>query len=89
MAQDELTRDIPEHTYLDKYWNIRARGLGGTIQNPVTSGAEENLLCWESDRYKEDIFVHELSHAIHLIAANQVIPNFDNRLQESTLTQQL
>ncbi len=44
-----------------EYWNGRARGMGGKL----TSGAEENLLGLDHDRYRgENIFVHEFSHAI-------------------------
>lgn len=70
MGQSEVTTDIPEHR--DLYiafpgtdWNTRARGLGGTVQRPATSGAEENLLCYSGDRYRgENILIHEFSHGI-------------------------
>jgi len=80
MATNEVTTNIPEHAHLGAFWNTRARGLGGTPQIPVSTGAEENVLCLRSDRYREDIFLHEFSHGIHLIAANYAIPNFDYRL---------
>ena len=42
----ELTTHIPEHRFLDpNFWNERARGLGGTLHLPLTTGAEENVLC--------------------------------------------
>jgi len=80
MATNEVTTNIPEHAHLGAFWNTRARGLGGTPQIPVSTGAEENVLCLRSDRYREDIFLHEFSHGIHLIAANFAISNFDYRL---------
>lgn len=65
---NEETTDIPEHSWLDPWWNWRARGLGGTLGTPISTVGEENLLCLNpaKDRYfREDIFVHEFSHAIH------------------------
>jgi len=69
IATTEVTRTIPEHSFLPPWWDQRARGLGGTIAVPISTGAEENLLCLQSDRYHaEDIFLHEFSHGIHEIA---------------------
>lgn len=73
MAETELTIDIPEHA--DLYtafpgtdWNARARGLGATLARPASSAAEENLLCYPSDRYRgESILVHEFAHTVYLI----------------------
>lgn len=70
MAESEVTTDIPE--YSDLYtavpgtdWNERARGLGATSARPVTSGAEENLLCYAQDKCRgENIFLHEFAHTI-------------------------
>ena len=70
MAKSEVTTDIPEHS--DPYeafpgtdWDKRARGLGATLSRPATSVAEENLLCYEDDVYRnEDILVHEFAHTI-------------------------
>jgi hypothetical protein len=72
MAKDEVTTDIPEHAFLKNdpatNWDERARGLGATIRVPVSSCAEENLLCYAVDKYKnEDIFIHEFAHTIHLL----------------------
>ncbi|XP_038072002.1 uncharacterized protein LOC119740697 [Patiria miniata] len=79
----EKTTDIPEHSYLPDFWNERARGLGGTPRIPVTTNAEENLLChgmFQDRWYEEDVLVHEFTHAIHLIAVNQVDPTWKDRL---------
>jgi hypothetical protein len=70
MARTEVTTDVPEHA--DLYtafpgtdWNTRARGLGGTVDRPATSCAEENLLCDATDRYVgENILVHEFAHGM-------------------------
>ncbi|KAK7090226.1 uncharacterized protein [Littorina saxatilis] len=77
MAETEVTLDVPEHSKMGSIWNTRARGLGGTLPTPLTTGAEENLLCTKTDRYpKEDIFLHEAAHAVDLIAARIAIPTF-------------
>ena len=87
MARYEGTTDIPEHRYLvndtSLNWDVRARGLGGTVEEPLTSCAEENVLAYQIDKYHaEDILVHEFSHAIHCIGIIQVYPDFNKRLQK-------
>ena len=67
MARYEGTTDIPEHRFLVNdttlNWDVRARGLGGTLEDPITSCAEENILAYQIDKYHaEDILIHELSH---------------------------
>ncbi|KAJ8031850.1 hypothetical protein HOLleu_25184 [Holothuria leucospilota] len=81
MATHEVTRDIPEHSSLPESYNTRARGLGGTLRVPVSTGAEENVLCLSSDRYyMDDILVHELAHGIHLISLKTAVADFHRRL---------
>ncbi|KAJ8032265.1 hypothetical protein HOLleu_25746 [Holothuria leucospilota] len=80
MATTEVTQNIPEHSFLPAFWNTRARGLGGTLQIPVSTGAEENVLCLRSDRYREDIFLHELAHGVHKIALTTAVPDYNRRL---------
>lgn len=87
MAGYEGTTDIPEHAYLAKdttlNWDVRARGLGGTLELPLTSCAEENVLCYQIDKYHaEDILIHEFAHTIHEVG---ILPNdttFNSLLQE-------
>ena len=91
MARYEGTTDLPEHHYLVNdtalNWDLRARGLGGTIDEPLTSCAEENVLAYQIDKYHaEDILIHEFAHAIHCIGIIQVDTTFDARLE--TLYQQ-
>ena len=46
IARSERTTQIPEHSNLDSaYWDKRARGLGATTALPISTGAEENVLC--------------------------------------------
>lgn len=83
MAETELTTDIPEHSDLKPkdYWDQRARGLGATLARPAVSAAEENVLCYASDRYKgESILVHEFSHAILNMAVELYDPTMAMRL---------
>ena len=79
----ELTTHLPEHAFLDPgYWNERARGLGATLQVPLGSSAEENVLCYPSDRYRgRDITVHEFAHSLHLLGLALVFPGFESELR--------
>ncbi|MDR2130144.1 MAG: hypothetical protein LBP56_03075 [Odoribacteraceae bacterium] len=86
MARYEGTTDIPEHAHLaadtSMNWDLRARGLGGGLHDPLTTCAEENLLAYQIDKYHaEDILVHEFSHSIHLIGIVSVYPDFNRELQ--------
>ena len=87
MARYEGTTDLPEHHYLindtSLNWDLRARGLGGTIEEPLTSCAEENVLAYQIDKYHaEDILIHEFAHAIHCIGLMIAEPEFDSRLKQ-------
>ena len=87
MARYEGTTDIPEHRYLvndtSLNWDLRARGLGGDLQLPLTSCAEENVLAYQIDKYHaEDILIHEFAHSIHLIGLMLAVPDFDSRLKQ-------
>ena len=86
MGRYEGTTDIPEHRYLVNdtalNWDLRARGLGGDLELPLTSCAEENVLAYQIDKYHaEDILIHEFAHSIHLIGLMLAVPDFDSRLK--------
>lgn len=86
MARYEGTTDIPEHHHLVNdtalNWDLRARGLGGDLEIPLTTCAEENILAYQIDKYHaEDIMIHEFAHAIHLIGLIQVEKDFDDNLK--------
>lgn len=95
LAHDEYTTDLPEFARLaDKpvkgyenltaktYWDVRARGLGGSRTDPFCSCAEENVLAFRGDPYeKECIVIHEFAHSIHLRGMVNVDPTFDTRLK--------
>lgn len=85
---NEKPTDMPE--YSDLYtafpgtdWNNRARAYGATIDRPLTTNCEENMLCrGSSDRYKgEEILTHEFAHAIHELGIRFTTPAFDAQLQ--------
>ncbi len=87
MARYEGTTDIPEHAHLENdtslNWDVRARGLGGTVELPLTSCAEENLLCYQIDKYHaEDILIHEFAHTIHAVGILPVHHDFNEVLQQ-------
>jgi len=78
MAHNEFTTSMPETRGMNRWWDKRARGLGG---NPVTC-AEENVLNFEGDPYVgENIFIHEFAHAIHHTGLRAVDEGFDARLR--------
>ena len=87
MARYEGTTDIPEHHYLvndtSLNWDLRARGLGGDLNEPLTTCAEENILGYLIDKYHaEDILIHEFAHAVHLIGILQTEPDINKRLEK-------
>lgn len=87
MARYEGTTDIPEHAHLASdttlNWDVRARGLGGTLEMPLTTCAEENLLCYQIDKYHaEDILIHEFAHTIHGVGIIPLDDSFNDLLQE-------
>jgi len=95
LAHNELTTDQPEFARLGEhpvgefpnisgkdYWDARARGMGGSQQDPYCSCAEENLLGYAGDPYAaECILIHEFAHNIHLRGMVNVDPTFDGRLK--------
>ena len=86
MARYEGTTDIPEHAHLaadtSLNWDVRARGLGGDLELPLTTCAEENLLCYQLDKYHaEDILIHEFAHTIHGVGILPVDSSFNDRLK--------
>jgi hypothetical protein len=86
MAYNEMTTDVPEHSKMKpkKFWDRRARGLGGSPTDPVASCAEENLLCLDGDHYDtENILIHEFAHLMHLRGVIRVDKTFDGRLKQT------
>lgn len=83
-AYNEFSTDIPEYAHMTPkdFWDARARGFGGSQDDPVCSCGEENLLCYPGDPYfTENILIHEFAHNIHLRGMVRVDPTFDDRVQ--------
>lgn len=81
IGKNELTTDIPEYSGMDEQMNARARGFGGTIELPLTTCGEENILCLDNDRYDgEDILIHEFAHAVHKMGISFIDIDFNNQL---------
>ena len=88
LARYEGTTDMPEYAHLESdttvNWDVRARGLGGTMELPMTSCAEENILCYQIDKYHaEDIFIHEFAHSIHGVGILPSNPEFNDVLKNA------
>ncbi|MFA7116394.1 MAG: hypothetical protein WC140_04075 [Bacteroidales bacterium] len=88
MARYEGTTDIPEHKFLANdttiNWDVRARGLGGTLELPFSTCAEENVLAYQIDKYHaEDILIHEFAHTIHNVGIAPTCPYFNEELQDA------
>lgn len=83
IGKNERQTSLPEYSHMDsEYWDQRARGLGGSLGVPITSSAEENLLCSRHDRYRgESIAVHEFAHTISLMGLGD---DFNSMLVEFT-----
>ena len=86
IAWNEFTTDLPDFARLQpkNYWDARARGTGGSEDDPACSSAEENLLSYAGDPYAtESIFIHEFAHNIHLRGVVAVDPTFNDRLEKT------
>ena len=58
IAHNEFTTDLPEWAKMTPkdYWDARARGMGGSQEDPLCSCAEENLLAFPGDPYAAKTF---------------------------------
>ena len=70
LGEHEIITATPEYKRLTI--NRPVRGIGGTVDRPLTIGPEENLLCGTRDPYHEDIFIHEAAHGIHLVGGGAI-----------------
>ena len=86
LAHNEFTTDVPEFAHFKPkdYWDARARGTGGSQDDPYCSCGEENLLGYQGDPYwQENILIHEFAHNMHLRGMVRIDPTFDKRLKET------
>jgi hypothetical protein len=90
MAKTEVTTDMPEHSDLNTAlpptdWN-KFRGIAATISRPLSTCAEENVMCSPQSGdpyYNEDILVHEFAHTFHQLGIRAVEPGIDKELQDA------
>lgn len=89
MARSEVVSDLPEYRNIYELfpgtdWDTRTRGLGATLFIPLSSVAEENVLCLPDDVYRgESILVHEFAHTVHIMGLDTVDPTFSPRLEQT------
>ena len=82
IGADQETTDMPAYSdlneeYPDVDWDERSRGLAATPARPLTSAAEENLMCYADDPYAgESILVHEFGHTIKGMGLETVDDSF-------------
>ena len=88
IGANENTTDLPEYNWLktdpNTNWDARSRGLGATEYTPLSSGAEENLLCYHDDRYYgENIAVHEFAHTFLKMGIAKVDSTFVDKVKKA------
>lgn len=89
IGRDQRVTTLPE--FEDLYsihpgtdWNRLGRSFPGTEEIPVVAGAEENLLCLESDRYEgEDMFVREFGWTIRRFGIATVDARLDRSIEDA------
>ena len=89
IGRDQRITDLPE--FEDLYsihpgtdWNRLGRSFPGTAEIPVAAGAEENLLCLESDRYEgEDMFIRDFGWTIRRFGIAAVDPGLDRSIEDA------
>lgn len=86
IAEHQVTTDLPEHADLNEAfpgtdWDADTRGVAATATRPLTSAAEENVLCYPDDVYAgESILIHEFAHTVHQLGIAAIDATFDARL---------
>jgi hypothetical protein len=81
---NEVTTQIPEYKNLNSMFPMqnwdRLRGVGATLQIPVSSVGEENLLCLQGDPFAgEQLLVQTFATGV-LLAVEDVDSTFESRL---------
>jgi hypothetical protein len=87
IGRDQRLTDLPEFEDIYKIhpgtdWHRLGRSFPGTEEIPVAAGAEENLLCLETDRFEgEDMFVRELGWTIRRFGIALVDHDLDRAIE--------
>ena len=89
IGRDERITDLPEFEDLYKIhpgtdWHRLGRSFPGTEEIPTAAGAEENLLCLESDRFAgEDMFVRDFGWTIRRFGIAVVDHDLDRAIEDA------
>ncbi|MEN8112800.1 MAG: hypothetical protein ABFS21_00310 [Actinomycetota bacterium] len=89
IGRDEQITDLPEFEDLYRLhpgtdWKRLGRSFPGSDEIPVPSGAEENLLCLDEDRYQgEDMFVHDFARTIRRFGITDSDPALDRAIEDA------
>jgi hypothetical protein len=89
IGTDQRITALPEFeklysTHPGTDWNRLGRSFPGTEEIPVAAGAEENLLCFDSDRYQgEDMFVRDFGWTIRRFGIAAVDPQLDRSIEDA------
>lgn len=89
IGADQRITALPEFeelytTHPGTDWNRLGRSFPGSEEIPVAAGAEENLLCLDSDRYEgEDMFVRDFGWTIRRFGIAAVDPRLDRSIEDA------
>lgn len=89
IGRDQRITTLPDFeelyaTHPGTDWNRLGRSFPGTEEIPVPAGAEENLLCLESDRYEgEDMFVRDFGWSMRRFGIATVDPALDRDIEDA------
>lgn len=87
IGRDQRITDLPEFEDIYRIhpgtdWHRLGRSFPGTEEIPVAAGAEENLLCLESDRFEgEDMFVRDFGWTIRRFGIALVDHGLDQAIE--------
>lgn len=89
IGRDQRITDLPDFEELYSIhpgtnWNRLGRSFPGTEEVPAPAGAEENLLCLESDRYRgEDMFIRDFGWTIRRFGIAPIDPGLDRAIEDA------
>ncbi|MEA3502447.1 MAG: hypothetical protein U9R47_06700 [Actinomycetota bacterium] len=89
IGRDQRITDLPEFEDIYKIhpgtnWHRLGRSFPGSEEIPVAAGAEENLLCLESDHFEgEDMFVRDFGWTIRRFGIAVVDPSLDRAIEDA------
>lgn len=89
IGRDQRITELPDFEELYSVhpgtdWSRLGRSFPGTEEIPVPAGAEENLLCLESDRYEgEDMFVRDFGWSMRRFGIAAVDPGLDRDIESA------